>query len=137
MASDYFIFVFMASVGLYQIVTIPAMLKALWFFNQPWLQYIFGILMIFGAYGWFFTSKGRNVQSTVEGAQQLGLFLGAIVASYFATAVLSSIIQAGTNARDDSPQEHKQQDFGLEALKTKTLFESIAARLKKGKKEKV
>jgi len=137
MASAYFIFVFLASIGLYQIVTIPARLKGLWFFNQPWLQYIFGILTILGAYGWFFTSKGRNLQSTVEGAQQLGLFLGAIVASYFVTAILSSIIQAGTNAQDDSPQEHKQQDLGMEALKTKTLFESIAARLKKGKEEKV
>lgn len=137
MAADYFIFVFMASVGLYQIVTIPARLKGLWFFNQPWLQYIIGILTILGAYGWFFTSKGRNVQSTVEGAQQLGLFLGAIVASYFVTAILSSIIQAFTNAREDSPQEHKQQDFGLEALKTKTLFESIAARLRKERKGKV
>ena len=135
-ASDYFIFVFMASIGLYQIVTIPARLKGLWFFNRAWLQYIFGILTIVGAYVWFFTSKGRNLQTSTEGAQQLGLFLAAIVTAYLATAILASIIQGVPKSRDSGLQE-PQTNSGFEELKTKTLFESIAARLKKENRGKM
>ena len=64
------------------------------FFGRPTLQYIFGALAIIGAFGWFFSSEERNVQHDIEGAQQLGLFLLAIVSSYIVTLILSSLIQA-------------------------------------------
>jgi hypothetical protein len=81
MSLDYFILVFMGAMGVYQIVAIHAKLDGLCFFKQPAIQYVFGFLAIIGAFGWFFTSKERNYQHTTEGAQQLGLFLAAIVAS--------------------------------------------------------
>jgi hypothetical protein len=137
MALDYFILVFIASLGVYQIVSIYAKLDGVCLFKQRWLQYIFGLLAIAGAFGWFFTSKERNVQHTVEGAQQLGLFLGAIVASWVVTNILASIIQAKVDTKIDAPGEEKQYKLGIENLKTRTFLGSIISNLKKERKDKV
>ena len=137
MALDYFLLVFIGSFGVYQIVANYAKLNGLCFFKQPIIQYIFGLLAIFGAFGWFFTSKERNFQHTVEGAQQLGLFLGAILASYMVTAILAFIIQARVNTKNEDPSKQKQYEMGMETLKTKTLFGGIASSLKKNRKDKI
>jgi len=131
MALDYFLLVFIAAIGVYQIVAIPARLKGLWFFGQPKVQYTFGILAIIGAFGWFYTSAERNIQHTIEGSQQLGLFLGAIVSAYFITAILASIIQAAVCTGGDNPIKGKQHDLGMETLKTTTLFGGILSSLRK------
>ncbi len=136
MSLDYFILVFMAAMGVYQMVAIHAKLDGLCFFKQPVVQYIFGFLAIIGAFGWFFTSKVRNIQHTTEGAQQLGLFLAAIVASYFVTAILASIIQAKVDSHVDKASEAKPQDMGIDIYRTNTFIGSIASRLKKERKEK-
>lgn len=135
MAFDYFVLVFLASLGIYQIVAIYAKLDGICFFSQRWLQYIFGLLALVGAFGWFFTSKERNVQHTVEGAQQLGLFLGAIVASWVVTNLLASIIQAKVDTRADDPGDEKHYKLGIEDLKTRTFLGSIMTSLNKGPKD--
>lgn len=137
MALDYFVLVFVASLGVYQIVSIYAKLDGICLFKQQWLQYIFGILAIVGAFGWFFTNKERNVQHTVEGAQQLGLFLGAIVASWVVTNILASIIQAKVDTRAGDPSEEKHYKLGIENLKTRTLLGSIMSNIRKGRKDEV
>jgi hypothetical protein len=111
-------------------VAVHAKLDGLCFIKQPILQYILGAVIIIGAFSWFFISKERNVQHTVEGSQQLGLFLGSIVAGYAITAILASIIQAKVSSRGSTPIEGKQQDMGIETLKTKTLLGGIASSLK-------
>jgi hypothetical protein len=137
MALDYFVLVFVASLGVYQIVSIYAKLDGICLFKQQWLQYIFGILALVGAFGWFFTSKERNIQHTVEGAQQLGLFLGAIVASWVVTNILASIIQAKVDSAANAPSEGKHYILGIEDLKTRTLLGAIISRLKKERKDEV
>ena len=137
MALDYFILVFISSLGVYQIAAIPAKLDGLCFFRNPVIQYIFGILAIIGAFGWFFTSKDRNVHTVVEGSQQLGLFLASIVASYLFTAILASIMQAKVNSKGGIPRESKQWEMGIETLKKTTLFGGIMSSLKKERKAKV
>lgn len=137
MALDYFILVFISSMGVYQIAAIPAKLDGLCFFRNNVIQYIFGLLAIIGAFGWFFTSEDRNVHTTVEGSQQLGLFLASIVASYLFTAILASIMQAKVNSKGGSPREGKQYDMGMETLKKTTLFGGIMSSLKKERKDKV
>ena len=136
MALDYFLLVCIGSIGVYQIVAVHAKLDGLCFVKQPLLQYILGAVIIIGAFSWFFISKERNVQHTVEGSQQLGLFLGSIVAGYAITAILASIIQAKVSSRGSTPIEGKQQDMGIETLKTKTLLGGIASSLKKEGKDK-
>jgi hypothetical protein len=137
MALDYFILVFISSLGVYQIVAINAKLDGLCFFRQPVVQYIFGILAVIGAFGWFFTSKERNVHTTIEGSQQLGLFLGSIIASYVFTNILASIMQAKVSSQGSTPREDKQYDMGTETLKKTTLFGGISSSLKKERKDKV
>lgn len=137
MVLDYFILVFTASMGVYQIVAVHTKLDGLRFFRQTSLQYIFGFLAIFGALGWFFTSEERNIQHTVEGSQQLGLFLGSIIASYAVTGILSSIMQAKVSPDSNKPREGKQYQMGIETLKTRTLFGGIFSSLRKERKDKV
>ena len=137
MTLDYFILVFISSLGVYQIVAIPAKLDGLCFFRHPVIQYIFGILAIIGVFGWFFTSTDRNIHTSVEGSQQLGLFLGSIIASYVFTAILSSIMQAKVSSQGSTPREGKQYDMGIETLKKTTLFGGIMSSLRKERKDKV
>jgi hypothetical protein len=137
MALDYFILVFISSLGVCQIAAIHAKLDGLCFFRHPVVQYIFGILAIIGAFGWFFTSEDRNVHTIVEGSQQLGLFLGSIVASYVFTAILSSLMQAKVDSKGGSPREEKQYHMGMETLKKTTLLGGIMSSLRRERKDKV
>ena len=137
MALDYFILVFLSSLGVYQIAAIHAKLDGLCFFRQPVVQYIFGILAIIGAFGWFFTSKERNIHTTIEGSQQLGLFLGSIVASWVFTNILASIMQAKVSSKGGNPREGKQYDMGMGTLKKTTLIGGIMSSLRRERKDKV
>ena len=137
MALDYFILVFISSVGVYQIAAIIAGLDGLCFFKNRMIQVIFGILAIFLAFGWFYVSKDRNVHSRVEGSQQLGLFLFSIIASYIFTAILASLIQAKVNSVGGSPREDKQYNLGIETLKKTTLLGAIVSGLRRERKDKV
>ncbi len=137
MTLDYFILVFISSLGVYQIAAIPAKLDGLCFFRQPVIQYIFGILAIIGVFGWFFTSTDRNIHTAVEGSQQLGLFLGSIVASWVFTAILASIMQTKVSSQGSTPREDKQYNMGIETLKKTTLFGGIMSSLRKERKDKV
>ena len=135
MALDYFVLVFLASIGVYQIVAVPAKLEGLWFFRNPKMQYFFGVLAIIGAFGWFYTDQERNIQHTVEGSQQLYLFLGAILAAYFITAILASIMQSKVSSQGSESVKKKQKDMGFETLKFTTLFGGILGSLKKERGE--
>jgi hypothetical protein len=136
MASDYFLLVFVASIGVCQIAVIHAKLEGLWFFRSALIQYVFGVLAIVGAFGWFFTADERNVQHTVEGSQQLGLFLAAILSAYAVTAVLSSIIEARVGSNGDGLTTGRQHERGMETLKHTTVYGGIVSSLKKMKREK-
>jgi hypothetical protein len=137
MALDYFILVFVSSLGVYQIAAIHAKLDGLCFFRHPVAQYIFGILAIIGAFGWFFTSQDRNIHTKVEGSQQLGLFLASIIASYAFTVILSSIMKAKVNSQSTIAREGKQYDMGVETLKKTTVFGGIMSSLRRERKDKV
>ncbi len=137
MALDYFVLVFIASIGVYQIAAVYAKLDGLCFFRRPVIQYIFGILAIVGAFVWFFTGKDRNIHTSVQGSQQLAIFLGSIIASYVFTAILSSIMQAKVSSKGGTPREGKQYDMGMETLKKTTLFGGIMSSLRKERKNKV
>jgi hypothetical protein len=135
MAFDYFLLVFIASIGVYQIASIPAKLKGLWFFTHRKLQYSFGVLAIISAFGWFFTAEERNIQHTVEGSQQLWLFLGAIIAAYVATAILSSVMEASVDSQGNDAGQGTQHEQGMETLKTTTVFGGVLNSLLKKRKE--
>lgn len=131
MAQDYFLLVFAAAVGVCQIAAIPAGLRGLWFFNNRGVQFIFGAAVIAGAFAWFYATGERNVQHTVEGAQQLLLFLAAIVLAYLCTGFLASIIHLRSRSPDAHPPQEKASDAGMRALKTTTLAGAILSRLRR------
>jgi len=131
MAMDYFMLVFITSCGVYQIAAVTAKLEGLWFFGNSRVQYIFGILAITGAFGWFYTKEERNIQHTVEGSQQLGLFLAAIITSYIATVILSSIIRARVDMSENKPSDDSIDAEGFEELKNTTVFDRIVSRMRK------
>ncbi len=136
MASDYFLLVFVASLGVYQIASIRAKLKGLWFFGYQKIQYAFGVLVIVGAFAWFFAGEDRNFQHTVEGAQQLLLFLAAIIAGYITTIILASIIHARATLRTENPGTGKQHEQGMETLKATTVLGGIISSLRKRREHK-
>jgi len=130
MALDYFVLVFIAAAGVYQIAAVPAGLRGLWFFNHWVLQCIFGAAVIAGAFAWFYATGERNVQHTVEGAQQLSLFLGAIVLSYLCTGIVASIIHLRSSSAGAGRPEDKASEVGMRTLKTTTMLGSILDRLR-------
>ena len=137
MSLDYFIMAFIACCGVYQIASIPARLEGLWFFGSPRVQYFFGIMAIIGAIGWFFTNEERNIQHTVEGSEQLALFLAAILSSYIVTVVLASIIQAKEDSSEyKDAADNDRSEKGLEEMKNTTILNSIRKRLSKRMKVK-
>ena len=136
MAADYFVLVFVGAVGVYQMAAAHARLRGLCFFGPRWAQYLFGLLAIGGAFAWFYATEDRNWQHTVEGTQQLGLFLLAIVLAYFATAIVASLINARMTWPRNEVIDGLQHDQGFETLRRTTFLGSLLARLGKGKGEK-
>ncbi len=133
MAFDYFTLVFIAAVGVCQIFSIPAGLKGLRFFGNNKVQYFFGVAVVFGSFSWFYTSEHRNVQHTVEGSQQLWLFLAAIIMAYYSSAILASIIRAIVSSDEGKDIQEQQRDMGMETLKRTTLLGGILRSLRKRK----
>jgi len=128
MIPDYFLLVFIAAMGVYQIAAVHAGLRGLCFFKQPIVQSFFGAAAIVAAFAWFYTKEDRNVQHNVEGAQQLIFFLAAAILAYLVTVGLASIINArASSVPGDNPRQHPA-DLGIEALKAATLFQAVIAR---------
>lgn len=124
--SDYLLFVFLASVGVLQLVALRARLKGLLFFRQPVLTIIFSLLAIGGAYWWFFQRDNRidtiMRQTGLEGKQQFFTFCTAAFLAIVFTLVVSSLI----GMIRKKPQKQSEDDIdGLDALKEKTYFEAL------------
>lgn len=131
MAADYLLLVFVAAVGVYQIAAAYAGYRGLCFFRQTIAQYLFGLLAIGGAFGWFYGTENRNWQHTVEGTQQLGLFLFGIVLAYFATAIVASLVHARMTCARNQVIEGEQHERGFETLKQTTFLGGIFTSLRK------
>lgn len=124
--SEYLFFVFLASVGVIQLVALRAGLRGLLYFKQPVLTCIFSILAIGVAYWWFFQRDARidtiMRQTGLEGKQQFFSFCTAAFLAIVFTLVVSSLI--GMIRKKPQKQENDCVD-GLDALKEKTYFEAI------------
>jgi len=64
MLLDYFVLVFVASLGVYQIVAVRVGLRGLCFFRQSIVQSFFGAAAIVGAFAWFYAKEERNRSAT-------------------------------------------------------------------------
>lgn len=95
---QYYLFVFVAAVGVLQMVAAYRRLAGLAFFRNRILSYIFSILAIGGSFGWFFGSGNRMDtvmrRAALEGAQQFVYFNTATFLALVFTLTVSSLLFA-------------------------------------------
>ena len=135
---EYFLFVFIASAGVLQLVASYSQLKGLLFFESKILSYLFALLAIGGSFGWFFGYNHRidTVMRRVglEGAQQFLYFNLAAFLALVLTLIVSSVLHA---YRHRAQCEQKEYPEGLGALRETSYFESLKHSLRSIFKEKI
>ena len=113
-ASDYFILVFVASIGVLQIAASLGRLNGLLLFKSPPVARVFGVALVAGAFIWFFSTGERNINDFEGGldapTQALFFFLGSL-AGTGVTFVVSSLVNLRMNGEEPSP------GAGLDALR--------------------
>jgi hypothetical protein len=133
---QYFLWVFIAAIGVVQLAAARSRLRGLLFFKREALAYLFALLAIGGSYGWFFGWDRLDTvmrKTGLEGSQQfLYFFLGTLAAGGF-TLVVSSLLQAYLW---NGQSKGKGSGQGLDALKEMSYFQAIRQSFK-GKKGKL
>ena len=121
-ATDYFILVFVATMGVIQISASTGRLTGLLIFKSPLIARTLGMILVVAAFIWFFSTGTRNVGDTNGGldapTQALFFFLGTMAGSGFAFLV-SSLVNLRMNGEKQSP------DSGLEALRETTYVRAV------------
>ncbi len=120
---DYLIFVFVAVLGLLQLLAARQRWTGLLFCRRwPLLSYVLGLAGLGGGYAWFFCSDDRNVPG-LEGYQLFSRFAVSAVAALLVTLLVSSALHARRD-KDTVEQKHHlspaDEERGLEALRTLT-----------------
>jgi len=123
---EYFIFVFVATCGVLQLAAAYAHLKGILFFRRTSIAYIFAILAIGGAFGWFFGWGNRLdekiMHTGLEGKEQFLAFnLAALAAAVF-TFILSSIINIRVLIQ---LKEGEEVEPGLSSLKQMSYLKAL------------
>jgi hypothetical protein len=128
---EYFILVFIASVGVLQLIATINQRKGLLFFNRKALAYLFSFLAIGGSFGWFFgwgdpmdmamrqTGDAAMRQTGLEWAQQFLYFCMATFAALVVTLIVSSLRRARWKGHPGGSSQ------GLDALKERSYFEAV------------
>jgi hypothetical protein len=123
---EYFLFVFIASVGVLQLAASYNQLKGLLFFQNKILSYLFALLAIGGSFEWFFGYNNRidtlMRRVGLEGAQQFLYFNLATFLALVLTLIVSSVLHA---YRHRTQREQKEYPEGLGALRETSYFESL------------
>jgi len=123
---EYFLFVFIASVGVLQLAASYSQLQGLLFFQNKILSYLFALLAIGGSFEWFFGYNNRidTVMRRVglEGAQQFLYFNMAVFLALVLTLIISSVLHA---YRHRAQRGQKEYPEGLGALIETSYFESL------------
>ncbi len=117
---DYFLLVFVASLGVLQLAAAHSRLYGLLLLNRV-ASFILGPVLVVLAFTWFFASGARNVPDTaggLDGNQQWILFFAGAVTALVLMLLLSSLIRRSM-AGDG---EHAR---GLEALRHTTYLRAL------------
>jgi hypothetical protein len=135
---EYIAFVFMASVGVLQLVGAFTQLKGLLFFRNRALTYLLSSLLIVGSFYWFFARDDRwdNVMrhTSLEGKQQFLYFCLAAFLAVMFTLAFSSLLAALRARRQNkgmaNPGQMTDPGEGLDKLKEMSYFEAVKRSLK-------
>ena len=118
----YFSLVFVAAVGVLQVVAAYNELRGISFFSRKIYGYLFAAFTVGPALAGFFTWNSRNPFGIVQGREQFVFFLLAFTAALSFTLVASSLLNnkrlRGNHVRHD----------GLEALREVTFFQALRHR---------
>ena len=126
-ATDYYILVFVATVGVIQVAASIGRLNGLLFIKSPIVTRVLGIALALAAFIWFFSTGDRNINDYEGGldapTQSLFFFFGSSTGFVF-TFVVSTLVNARMNGEEPSPEE------GLDALRDtnyiRALLQSIS-----------
>ena len=125
-ATDYFLLVFIASIGVLQIAASAGSLNGLLIFKSPLVARALGATLVVAGFVLFFSTGERNINDYEGGLdaniQALFFFLGTM-AGGFVTFLVSSIVNLRMRGGDPSPES------GLEALKETTFLRALARSL--------
>jgi hypothetical protein len=119
LAFEYFYLALVACIGVIQAAAAYNGLKGVSFFSYKISAYLFMLFTTGPAMAGFFTWNERNATGVIEGREQFGFFMLAIIAAISSTLAFSSLIKhwslRGNEVRIES----------LEALKEVTFFQAI------------
>ena len=126
-AVDYFIMVFVASLGVMQTAASIGGLRGLLVFKNPLVARPLGIAIAIAAIVWFFMVAERNIndyEGGLDSNQQGLLFFLAVAASGVLTCVFTSPLNARMRRRMGNGE--RAPDAGLGALRHSNWFQALA-----------
>lgn len=127
LALEYFCLVFLAAVGVLQAVAAGNGLTGLSFFGRRIYGYLFAASTVGPALAGFFTWNLRNPTGIIQGKEQFGFFMLALIVALAFTLAVSSLLKhslcRGNYAQHD----------GLEALRGVTFFQALRHRFRRSR----
>ncbi|MBE0415409.1 MAG: hypothetical protein IBX36_02570 [Dehalococcoidia bacterium] len=154
LALEYFLFIFLASLGVLQIVASYDNLRGLSFFSRPTWGYIFGSLAVVGGFSWFYivanphpevayaitfgdifhygwsNPKLADIGLIMGEGECVVFFLLALVCALLTTFLISSMVKSKIAPSQRGVHEGS---VGLEALREMTFFQAVRRSLRKRK----
>ena len=124
---DYLVFVFIAALGVLQVVAAYSALRGILLIRPRAMAFIIGTAVTALAFLWFFLSEPRNVSDAeggLDGNQMAGLFAVGAGSALVLTLLLSSI-----SNRSLAKSDH-QCDEGLDALRETTYLKALRGTVK-------
>ena len=126
-ATDYFFLVFVATIGVLQIAASLGRLNGLLLFKGHLIAGVIGLVLILGAFVWFFETGDRNINDYEGGldapTQALFFFLGGF-AGVGVTLAVSSVVNLRMNGKQPAPDE------GLDALRGTNYVRALSLSLR-------
>ena len=126
-ALDFLVFVFIAALGVLQMVAAHTALRGLLFVRVRPLAFLAGLVTTATAFLWFFISEPRNVPDTaggLDGNQMAGLFAIGAGSALVLTLLLSSMCNRSLG------RQGQQFNPGLDALRETTYLNALFSTLK-------
>ena len=126
-AADYFIMVFVASLGVMQTAASIGGLRGLLVFKNPLVARPLGIAIAVAAIVWFFMVAERNIndyEGGLDSNEQGLLFFLAVAASGVLTFILTSPLNAWMRRRMGNGE--RAPDAGLGAMRHSNWFQALA-----------
>ena len=153
---EFFLFIYLALLGVLQIAASYTNLNGLSFFKSPKWGYIFGILMVAGGFSWFYivghphpdvgyaivirdifvygwsNPKPPDIGLIMGEGEAVICFLLAVGCALLTTIAISSIVKIRISP--GTPEDmNEEAPEGLEVLKDMTFFQAITRNLRNGK----